>query len=181
METSSLNQFYSVSLFCSTFFARILDLYSICLSLAFFYKLCIVFSLNLTIISPFLIQGAISVFVFFIVVDVSSKLLSRSSRPELFCKKRVLRNFVKFSGKHLWQSLFYNKVSGLKPVIFLKRETLAQAFSSKSFFVEHFWWLLLFIDNFLRMLLIRYCNLIDLNHIFSAILLRTIFFFFFFF
>ena len=30
----------------------------------------------------------------------------RSSRPEVFCKKVLLRNFVKFTGKHLWQCLF---------------------------------------------------------------------------
>ena len=30
----------------------------------------------------------------------------RSSHPEVFCKKDVLRNFPKFSGKHLRQSLF---------------------------------------------------------------------------
>ena len=28
-------------------------------------------------------------------------------------KKSVLRNFAKFTGKHLRQSLFFNKVSGL--------------------------------------------------------------------
>ena len=39
-----------------------------------------------------------------------------SSRPEVFCKKSVLRNFAKFSGKHLCQSLLFNKVAGLKPV-----------------------------------------------------------------
>ena len=27
----------------------------------------------------------------------------RSSRPEVFCKKGVLRNFAKFTGKHLCQ------------------------------------------------------------------------------
>ena len=26
-------------------------------------------------------------------------------------KKSVLRNFAKFAGKHMWQSLFYNKVA----------------------------------------------------------------------
>ena len=36
----------------------------------------------------------------------------RSSRPEVFCKKRVLRNFAKFKGKNLCQSLFFNKVAG---------------------------------------------------------------------
>ena len=39
----------------------------------------------------------------------------RSSRPEVFCIKGVLRNFAKFTGKHLsHRSLF-----------FIKKETLA--------------------------------------------------------
>ena len=37
----------------------------------------------------------------------------RGSRPEVFCKEAVLRNFIKFTGKHLCQSLFFNKVAGL--------------------------------------------------------------------
>ena len=36
--------------------------------------------------------------------------LNRSSRSEVFCKKGGLRNFVKFTGKHLCQSLFFNTV-----------------------------------------------------------------------
>ena len=36
----------------------------------------------------------------------------RSSRPEMFCKKDVLRNFGKFTGKHLCQNLFFNKGAG---------------------------------------------------------------------
>ena len=38
---------------------------------------------------------------------------SRSSRREVFCKKGVLRNFRKFTGKYLCQSLFFNKVAGM--------------------------------------------------------------------
>ena len=38
----------------------------------------------------------------------------RSRRPEVFFKKSVLRNYVKFTGKHLCQSLFFNKVTGLR-------------------------------------------------------------------
>ena len=34
--------------------------------------------------------------------------------PKVFCKNGALRNFAKFTGKHLWQSFFFNKVSGLK-------------------------------------------------------------------
>ena len=50
----------------------------------------------------------------------------RSSRPEVFCKKGVLRNFTKFTGKHLCQSLFFNKVAGLRLLrlqIYLKSTT----------------------------------------------------------
>ena len=39
----------------------------------------------------------------------------RSSRSEIFCKKCFLRNFAKFTGKHLCQSLFLSKVPGLRP------------------------------------------------------------------
>ena len=37
----------------------------------------------------------------------------RSSHLEVFCKKGVLEYFSKFTGKHLCQSLFFNKVVGL--------------------------------------------------------------------
>ena len=46
----------------------------------------------------------------------------RSSRPEVFCEKGVFRNFAKFTGKHLCQSLFF------KAYNFIKKETLAQVF-----------------------------------------------------
>ena len=37
----------------------------------------------------------------------------RSSHPEVFCKKGVLRNFAKLTGKCMCQSLFLNKIAGL--------------------------------------------------------------------
>ena len=51
----------------------------------------------------------------------------RSSRPEVFCKKSVVRNFAKFTGKHLCQRLVFNKVAGLKlqTCNFIKKEALA--------------------------------------------------------
>ena len=55
-------------------------------------------------------------------------MLFTSSRPEVFCKKGVLGNFAKFTGKHLCQSLFFNKVAG-GACNFIKKETLAQVFS----------------------------------------------------
>ena len=50
----------------------------------------------------------------------------RSCHRRCFVKKGVLRNFAKFTGKHMWQSLFFSKVAGRN---FIKKETLAQVFS----------------------------------------------------
>ena len=36
-------------------------------------------------------------------------------------KNSVLRNFAKFTGKHVLQSLFLNKVAGLRPANLLKK------------------------------------------------------------
>ena len=47
---------------------------------------------------------------------------SKSSRPEVLCKKGVLRNFAEFTEKHLCQSFFFNKVAGLV-CKFIKKET----------------------------------------------------------
>ena len=55
----------------------------------------------------------------------------RSRCPEQFCKNGALRNFANITGKHLCQSLFFNKVAGLRSRAcnFIKKETLAQVFS----------------------------------------------------
>ena len=46
----------------------------------------------------------------------------RSSRPEVFCYKDVLKNFTKFTGNYSCQSLFFNKVADLRPATLLKRD-----------------------------------------------------------
>ena len=46
---------------------------------------------------------------------------NRSSQKGCSVKKGVLSNFTKFTGKHLCQSLFFNKVSGLSPVTLFKK------------------------------------------------------------
>ena len=43
-------------------------------------------------------------------------------------KKGVLENFSKFTGKHLRQGLFFNKVAGLRPATLLKRDSGAGVF-----------------------------------------------------
>ena len=55
----------------------------------------------------------------------------RSSRPEVFCKKVVLRNFTKWKGKHVCQSLFFNKVAGLRPANLLKKRLWHRCFPVK--------------------------------------------------
>ena len=47
---------------------------------------------------------------FFQYLNLCSKTIVRSSRT-VFCKKGVLRNFAKFTGKNLFQGLFFNKVA----------------------------------------------------------------------
>ena len=75
---------------------------------------------------------------------------ARRSRPEVFCKKGVLRNFAKFTGKHLCQGLFSNKLAGLRPATLLKKRLLHRCFPlncaeflGTPFFIEHLRWLLL--------------------------------------
>ena len=41
----------------------------------------------------------------------SVMLFRQKQPPEVFCKRGVLRNFAKFTGKHLFQRLFFNKES----------------------------------------------------------------------
>ena len=61
------------------------------------------------------------------VLILTPKTSSRSSRPKVFYKKGVLRDFPKFTGKDLCQSFFFNKVA----CNFTKKETMAQVFFSK--------------------------------------------------
>ena len=71
---------------------------------------------------------------------------SRSSRPEVFCKKGALRNFAKFLGKHLCQSLM--------PATLIKKRLWHRCFPVNfakflrtPFLTEHLQWLLLNKDN----------------------------------
>ena len=52
----------------------------------------------------------------------------KNSHPEVFCKKGVLRNFTKFTGKHLCRSLFFNKVAGLRHATSFKKRLWHRCF-----------------------------------------------------
>ena len=47
--------------------------------------------------------------------------IDRSSHRRCSVKKGVLRNSAKFTGKHLYQSFFFNKVVDLRPETLLKK------------------------------------------------------------
>ena len=50
--------------------------------------------------------------------------------PEVFCKKKVFKNFANFTGKYLCGSLFLIKLQALRPATLLKRD------SNTGFFFE---------------------------------------------
>ena len=52
----------------------------------------------------------------------------RNSRAEVFCKKGVLENFQKFTGKHLCQSLPFNKVTSLSLQLYFKKRLWKRCF-----------------------------------------------------
>ena len=85
-------------------------------------------------------------------VSFGSYITSRSSRPEVPCKRGVLRNFTKVTGKHLCQSLSFYKVAGLSPATLLTKKLWHRCFPVNfmkflrtPFLTEHFWWLLLYL------------------------------------
>ena len=63
--------------------------------------------------------------------SVRTKQYSRSSHRRYSMKKSVLRNFLKCTGKHLWQSLFFNKVAHLRPATSLKKRLWHRCFPVK--------------------------------------------------
>ena len=80
--------------------------------------------------------------------------MDRSSRPELFCKKDVLRNFTKFTENYLCQRLLFRKAAGLRPATLLKKSLCHRCFPvnfakflKTRFFTEHLRWLLLIGDS----------------------------------
>ena len=52
----------------------------------------------------------------------------RSSHWRCSVKKGVLRNFAKFTEKHMCQRLFFNKVAGLRPANLLKKSLWHKCF-----------------------------------------------------
>ena len=95
--------------------------------------------------------------------------------PEVFYKETVLKNFAKFTGKHLCQSLFFNKVAGLRPATLLKKRLWHRWFSVNfaTFSRTHF------LQNtsggcfcLFYAVLLCWCSLDDVHGVFFVILMR---------
>ena len=48
--------------------------------------------------------------------------------PEVLYEKSAIRNAAKFTGKHPYQSLFFNKVAGLRPATLVKKRLRRRCF-----------------------------------------------------
>ena len=75
--------------------------------------------------------------------------LSEAAVQRCSVKRGLLRNFAKFTGKHLCQSHFFNKVAVMRSAAFLKKRLWSRCFPvdfvkllRTPFFVEYLWWLL---------------------------------------
>ena len=89
-------------------------------------------------------------------------------------RKGVLRDFTKFTGKHLCQRIFFNKVACLRSATLLKKSLWHRCFPVNfakflrtPFFTKHLWWLLLPIltirlQMFSKILIFKVCLIIFL-------------------
>ena len=74
--------------------------------------------------------------------------LLRSSHPEVFCKKGVLRNFAKFTGKHLCRSLFLIKLQAsgdcfwvnFRNLLAYSRGWLSTIWTLSFIFLQNWYW-----------------------------------------
>ena len=93
--------------------------------------------------------------------------LCRSSRPKVFCKNVFLEISQKFTSKRLCQSLFFNKVAGLRPATVLKKKLWHRCFPVNftkflrvPFLTERLWWVLLFVFIWVgQMIMLKYGDL----------------------
>ena len=81
-----------------------------------------------------LIYVRIYLFTLIFFIKIVNAIINRSNRQEVLYKKGVHRHFAKFTGKHLWLSLFFNKVAGLRVSFLIK----LQAFIKKRLWHRYF-------------------------------------------
>ena len=76
--------------------------------------------------------------------------MQQQQPPNVFCKTGVLKSLAKFKRKYLCQSLFFNKVAGLRVATLLKKRLWHWCFPMNfvnflrtPFLIEHLRWLFL--------------------------------------
>ena len=87
----------------------------------------------------------------------------------MFYKIGVLKNFTKFTGKHLWQSLLFNKSTG--SILQLYEKVMSQKnvtgvfvwIFKNTFFTEHHWWLLFKLFDIVLLYLFIVFNSCNIN------------------
>ena len=60
---------------------------------------------------------------------LSGMFIAGSSHPKVFYKHELLKKFVKFTGKDLRRSIFYNKIVCWRPATLFTKDTASQMFS----------------------------------------------------
>ena len=142
----SVNYIQSSYIYSVPSYLYLVSLYIFSLILHVFSRILFIYiqssnihSVKLYIFSPILYyMYSVSSYIFSLILFMFSQLICihsyliciqfRRSRPEVFCKKGVLRNFAKFTGKHLCQGLFLNRVAGLSPATLLKQRLCHRCF-----------------------------------------------------
>ena len=83
----------------------------------------------------------------------------RSSHRRCSVKRGVFKNFAKFTGKHLFQRIIFNKVARLSPAVLLKKRLWHMCFPVNfakflrtPLFTEHLRWLLLYVANYVTII-----------------------------
>ena len=97
----------------------------------------------------------LTIFVKSAIIDFWQGPKYRGSHRRWSVRRGVPGNFVKFAAKHLCQSLFYNKVAGLRSTALLKKRQWYRCFPvdfakllRTPFFTGDLWWLLPYLGQF---------------------------------
>ena len=98
---------------------------------------------------PYVVKVYLLLISYFLKKTINGLAIFRSSHQRCFMKKGVLKNFAKFTEKHLYQSLLFNKAANLRPATLVKKRLWHRCFLIDfakflriSFFIEQLWWLL---------------------------------------
>ena len=124
-------------------FSRLINFYPSCYQYPYFYSIQLISQLVYFSVQILLTYVAFrwSRLVFYVYKYSlgNHSIIYRGNRLEVFCRKGVHRNFAKLTGKQLCQSLFFNKVAGLRPATLLKKRLWHSVFlriSKNNFFYK---------------------------------------------